>query len=117
LPGSTWVYRSRRRWPATDPGRPAATSTIAVRVGEPAVASPLEVWLTARWGLHTRVAGRTVWVPNEHPPWPLFQATLLELQGELVGSCGIEVAGDRMLRPLFSPGVRTTFGWPRVISA
>ena len=76
--------------------------------------TPLEVWLTARWGLHTRLAGRTVWVPNQHGPWPLRAAHILNLADDLVAGVGIEVAGD-MLRPLFSTGVRTTFGLPSVV--
>ena len=64
--GDLWRYRTSRRWPRADLG-----SEITVRVGDPVEPTDLEVWLTSRWGLHTRVAGRTVWVPNQHGPWPL----------------------------------------------
>ena len=73
--------------------------------------TPLEIWLTARWGAHTRKAGRTWWVPNEHGPWPFQSAEILELDDDLVAAGGVTVAGDR-LRALFSPGVHARFGRP-----
>ena len=57
-------YRCRRRWP----GPHGASSEIAVRVGEPVEAGPLEHFLTARWGLHLAGARspRTYYWPNSH---------------------------------------------------
>ena len=107
-------YRSRRRWP--DRARSARTA-LAVRLREPVEPEPVEIWLTARWGLHTRVAGRTIWVPNHHGPWPLHRAEIAELDDDLVAACAIEVEAGRMLRALWSPGVRTTFGWPTTVSS
>lgn len=109
--GDLWRYESHRRWPERVRG---LRSELTVRVGEPVEPTPLEVWLTARWGLHTRVAGRTLWVPNQHQAWPLRAAGIVGLQDDLVAGVGVEVAGE-MLRPLFSPGVRTTFGLPSVV--
>ncbi|MET3803850.1 uncharacterized protein YqjF (DUF2071 family) [Nakamurella sp. UYEF19] len=111
--GDLWRYTSARRWPRT--GRHPLRSELTVRVGDPVEPTPLEVWLTARWGLHTRLAGRTVWIPNEHGAWPLHSADILGLDDDLVAGTGIPVTGE-MLRPLFSPGVRTTFGLPIVVS-
>lgn len=102
------TYRSRRWWPDR---RRHAHSMVAVRVGAPAAPTELEAWLTSRWGLHTRVAGRTIWVPNHHGPWPLHDAELLELDVDLVAATGVNPVGP-MLRPLWSPGVHTTFGLP-----
>lgn len=78
------------------------------------VADPLSVHLTARFGLHTRFRGRTLYVPNSHSPWPLYQAKLTRLEDQLVAAAGIRVAGPPN-SVLFSPGVRTLFGWPRVV--
>lgn len=111
--GDVRRYVSRRRWPERRGDGPS--STVAVRVGAPVRASPLEVWLTSRWGLHTRVAGRTMWVPNQHDPWPLYAAELTELDRDLVARCGVDVDDAQMLRPLWSPGVRTTFGRPVIV--
>ena len=105
-------YRTRRRWPDRA-GR--AGGEIAVRALDRVTPTRLETWLTSRWGLHTSVAGRTVWVPNWHGPWPLHAAELVELDCDLVGACGIEVDPTRMLRPLWTPGVRTRFGRPRLV--
>jgi uncharacterized protein YqjF (DUF2071 family) len=107
--GDTVSYASLRRWPDR---ASKAGGTVRVRIGAEVAPTALETWLTARWGLHTRVAGRTIWVPNEHGPWPLRSAELLELDSTLVTECGIDLAGATLLRPLWSAGVRTTFGWP-----
>ncbi len=101
-----YVTRLRRR------GRPV-TSRVALRVGGPVVDGPLERFLTARWGLHVAHLGRTWYVPNAHPPWPLRAAELLTLDDGLVADAGL---GDLARRPpdhvAFSDGVATTFGLP-----
>ncbi len=92
-----------------------ARSDFAV-VPEPdaEAADPLSVHLTARFGLHTRFRGQTLYVPNTHGPWPLFRARLTLLEDELVAAAGIPVSGPPE-SVLFSPGVRTQFGRPRVL--
>ncbi len=112
--GDVVTYRSRRRWPDR---ASRAGGTIQVEVGAAVEPTPLESWLTARWGLHTRVAGRTVWIPNHHAPWPLRSAELLDLSSDLVARCGVEVGGQEPLRALWSPGVRTVFGLPALVRA
>ncbi len=77
------TYDSVRRWP-----RRGLRSRLTVAVGDPVEPTPLEVWLTARWGAHTRKAGRTWWVPNEHDPWPMRAAEIVELSDELLGASG-----------------------------
>ena len=81
-------YQSRRRWPQR-----GLRSLLSISIGDPVTPTPLEVWLTARWGAHTRKAGRTWWVPNEHEPWSLRSATILELDDELLPASGVRVAG------------------------
>ena len=107
--GDTVRYASRRRWPDRTSG---ATAAVRVRLGNEVEPTPTETWLTSRWGLHTRVARRTIWVPNEHGPWPLHEAEILDLDSTLVAACGIDITGAELLRPLWSPGVSTTFGLP-----
>ena len=107
--GQNVTYDSVRRWP-----RRGLRSRVSVTIGEVVEPTPLEVWLTARWGAHTRKAGRTWWIPNEHDPWPLHCAEVVEIDDELLAASGVEAAGPR-LRALFSPGVRTRFGRPAVV--
>ncbi len=104
--GESISYDSERRWP-----RRGLRSRLTVRVGDAVQPTPLEVWLTARWGAHTRKAGRTWWVPNEHGPFPLQAAEVVELDDDLLEAGGIPVAGDR-LRALYSSGVHARFGRP-----
>ncbi|MDF9751654.1 DUF2071 domain-containing protein [Arthrobacter sp. ES3-54] len=80
-----------------------------------AAVDPLSIHLTARFGLHSRFRGRTLYIPNAHSAWPLYRADLTLLQDELVGAAGIQVAGPPE-SVLFSPGVRTQFGRPRVLN-
>ena len=75
---------------------------------------PRSLHLTARFGLHTRFRGRTLYVPNTHTPWPLYRAQLTQLEDQLVAAAGINVAGPPE-SVLFSPGVRTQFGRPRFL--
>lgn len=103
------TYESTRRWP-----RRGLRLRMTIAVGEPVEPTPLEVWLTARWGAHTLKAGRTWWVPNEHETWPLHAADVVELDDELVGAAGLSPTGPA-LRALFSPGVHTRFGRAQVV--
>jgi len=107
--GDHITYDSVRRWP-----RRGLRSRVTVAIGDVVEPNPLEVWLTARWGAHTRKAGRTWWVPNEHGPWPLRAAEIIELRDELLGASAVQPAGER-LRALFSSGVRTRFGLPCLV--
>lgn len=106
--GHTITYRARRR------GRAAPGGRLEVRIGAPiAEPSPLEHFLTARFGLHTSVLGRTLWVPNSHGPWPLRQAEATLVDDTLVAAAGLPgVTASAPDSVLFSTGVRTVFGRP-----
>ncbi|MFC4786728.1 YqjF family protein [Nocardioides sp. MAHUQ-72] len=109
--GSRLSYRSRRRGSG-------AGGRIDVEVGEPiGDPSPLEVFLTARFGLHTSLFGRTLWVPNTHRAWPLHRARLTHLEDTLVAAAGLpgSLVSSRPESVLFSPGVRTVFGLPQLV--
>ncbi len=97
--------------------RGGARSDFAVAVApvpDAEATDPLSVHLTARFGLHTRFRGRTLYVPNTHTPWPLYRAQLTRCEDQLVAAAGILVAGPPE-SVLFSPGVRTQFGRPRAL--
>lgn len=77
---------------------------------------PLSIFLTARFGMHGRFHGRTVYVPNSHHEWPLFSVEVHRLADGLVAAAGINVSGPPE-SSLYSPGVRTRFGRPRLLGA
>ncbi len=107
--GQRITYDSVRRLP----GR-GLRSRVTIEVGAAVDPTPLEIWLTARWGAHTRKGGRTWWVPNQHAPFPFREANVLVLNDELVAASGVTPTGER-LRALYSPGVRTSFGRPTML--
>ncbi|MEU6078321.1 DUF2071 domain-containing protein [Micromonospora sp. NPDC047074] len=111
--GAVLTYTCQRRWP----GPRGATSAMSIRVG-PAVTepSPLEHFLTARWGLHVRAYGRTLHMPNVHPRWPLHRAELLSLDDELVRGAGLPPVGAEPASVLYSPGVGVRFGAPTTVA-
>jgi uncharacterized protein len=105
----------RLRYTSTRLTPTGPSSRLEVEV-DPAThrASPLDHFLTARFGLHTRVAGRTLWVPNTHAPWPLQRARLVALDDELVAAAGLPgVTASLPDSVLFSTGVQTVFGLPQ----
>ncbi|PUA82137.1 hypothetical protein C7S10_07035 [Nocardioides currus] len=106
--GERVTYTCSRRWP----GPRGARSRISVRVGPPIEAGPLEHFLTARWGLHLPDrGGRTRYWPNEHPAWPLHDATVDEVDDELLAVAGFaDLAARAPDHAMFSPGVDVVFG-------
>ncbi len=108
--GSDHTYTTRLR----QAGRPR--SQVRIRAGAPRASTDLDHFLSARWGLHVAPwwsRSRTLFVPNEHPTWPLHDAEVLELDDQLVASVGLPGLSTRPPDHVaFSPGVRTTFGLP-----
>jgi uncharacterized protein len=92
---------------------PRAQSHVVIRAGARRPSTVVEDFVSARWGLHVRWWGRTLYVPNRHEPWPVHDAEVLALDDELMASVGLP---DLAARPpdhvAFSPGVRTEFGLP-----
>jgi uncharacterized protein len=119
-----WSRDSYRPASAADPSlgyavrrfRGGARSDFAVVPEfDGAADDPLSVHLSARFGLHSRFRGSTLYIPNTHTPWPLYPARLTRLEDGLVAAAGITVAGPPE-SVLYSPGVRTQFGRPRVLA-
>lgn len=102
------TYTTHRRWP----GPWGASSRMEVQVGEPVEPTPLDLFLTARWGLFLPDRrGRTRYWPNEHPTWPLRAATLEHLDDGLVAAAGFPGVARRPPDSVrFSEGVHTRFG-------
>jgi uncharacterized protein YqjF (DUF2071 family) len=105
--GDVISYASKRRWPRPGPGL-----RLRALIGEPvAEPSALEQFLTARWGLHAAwYGGRTVYLPNEHPRWPLYRATLLHLEENLIEAAGLPAPRSGPVSVLYSPGVPVRLG-------
>lgn len=99
-------YRCRRTWP----GPRGARCDADVRAGaELPEGDELAAFLTARFRLFTRVAGRLASAEVEHPPWPLRGAEVVSLEQNLVQAGGLpEPESDPL--PLFSSGVPVRVG-------
>lgn len=94
------------------------STRVHARIGDPVEPTPLDDFLTARWGMFTRRGSRTLFVPNEHPPWELRRAELLDLDDGLLAAAGLPgLAGRAPDSVLYSPGVVTRFGGPSARSA
>jgi uncharacterized protein YqjF (DUF2071 family) len=102
-------YSSSRLWPGPRKAINHMTVRVGKRIAEP---TPVEHFVTARWGLHTRAWGRTLHLPNEHPRWPLHRAELLDLDDSLIASTGFPAPAEPPVSVLYSPGVPVVFGAP-----
>lgn len=107
--GADVTYTSWRRWP----GPRGARCRMTVRTGEP-VREPteLEHFLTARWGMHNAFFGRALYLPNDHPRWPLRRAELTECDEDLVEAAGLPAPAGEPVSVLYSPGVPVRFARP-----
>jgi uncharacterized protein YqjF (DUF2071 family) len=106
-----WAALSRRRWP----GPVGAGCRLTLAIGEPVEPDPLELFVTARWGLHVTLRGvGTAYWPNQHRPWQLHRADVLELEEDVIAAAGLPAPARRPDSVLFSPGVTTRFGPPEL---
>lgn len=104
--GGDGVYAGavRRRWPWG-----GASGRWRAAVGERVSReSPLERFVTARWGLHLPRAGATWWIGVEHRPWPLYRVRSWEYEGNILESAGVHVDDRAPVSVLWSPGVNTS---------
>ncbi|MFG2192099.1 YqjF family protein [Streptomyces sp. NPDC048639] len=94
-------------------GGRAGSYHVQIEVGEP-LGEPtgLEAFLTARWALHVDWYGRTLHLPNAHPPWPLHTATVLRLEEDLIATGGLPAPLGPPCSVLHAPGVPAVFGTP-----
>jgi len=97
------------------PSRLSAAVEIEVddSVSEP---SPLEVFFTSRWGLHTRTVAGTTWVPIAHPPLPVHRARLRQGGSALLTAGGVRVLDEAPVSVLWSPGLDVQVGRPARMS-
>ena len=88
----------------------AGDMRIALRIGPRREPGALELFVAARWGLHTRMAGRGVYIAVEHRPWTLHTAELDEFDGDLLAAAGLPGVSSPPESVLFSPGVAARIG-------
>jgi uncharacterized protein len=61
--------------------------------------TPLDEFLTARWGTVAEWRGRLRHHPVDHPPWVLRDATIIELTDTAVTAAGLTPpAGEPLVR-------------------
>jgi uncharacterized protein YqjF (DUF2071 family) len=101
----TLAYRSRRRWP----GPVGAYCDADVEVGGPMPTGPLDEFLTARFRLYSRFAGRLVTAEAGHPPWPLHRGRVTALDQNLVQAAGLPAPTEEPLVHT-TPGVSVRIG-------
>jgi uncharacterized protein len=101
-------YRIRRRIPSRHLAAQVAID-IAGSMNQP---SPLQVFLTARWGLHTRTTLGTTWIPIAHPPFPLRSARVRQADYELLAEAGVLPPSDSPIGVMWSPRVDAQVGRP-----
>ena len=102
-----------RRWP-----RGGAETKIHLKILEPIIkSSPLEIFLSARWGLYTTTRGGALrYAPISHECWPLQRAEIISLDDSLVKAAGFatpNVAANGEPHVMFSSGVQVRVGLPR----
>jgi uncharacterized protein len=102
------IYRSRRRWP----GPAGARCDARVEFGAPrpdAELTTLDLFLTARYRLYSRFAGKVVVAVAEHPPWALRRVTVRGLRQDLLQAAGLPAPDhDPVLHA--SDGVKVRIG-------
>lgn len=85
--GTVVTYQSRRRFP----GPVGVGCEVEVEMGAawPDPPSPLDEFLTARYTLYSRYAGRIVTADAYHPPWTLRKVAVRRLRQDLVQAAGL----------------------------
>jgi uncharacterized protein YqjF (DUF2071 family) len=87
---------------------------IVVLRDSPIQPAEREIFLTARFRLYTKIAGRLAFAQVHHPPWPLESATALELEQDVIQNSGVPPpVGNPLVH--FSPGTNVRVGRPRLL--
>ena len=87
---------------------------IVIRRGSPIQPSERERFLTARFRLYTKIAGKLAFAQVEHEPWPLESATALKLEQNVIENSDLPLASGEPLVH-FSRGVYVRIGRPTLI--
>jgi uncharacterized protein len=83
-------------------------TSVRVAIGGRIEPTDLDMFLTARFRLYSRLFGRLAFADVEHEPWPLRSARIERLDEDLMNSLGLAVSGEPLVH--YSPGVHTRVG-------
>lgn len=110
--GDRLITTVDRRWPHRGPATRIEVS-IGERIEQP---SPLEHFVTARWGLYSSAwRGRLRYAAVDHVAWPLHRATIDHVDDSLVTAAGLPAPEGEPLC-VYSPGVQVRVGLPRTLA-
>lgn len=107
--GSRMEYESHRRWPDH-----VAKTHICIEAGAPIDANEMEIFLTERYRLYSRILGQLTFTDVEHAPWPLHAAQATRIEQTLTAAVNLPSPTEGPLVH-FSPGVTVRVALPRKI--
>ena len=106
--GDRWTYETaRRHWPRF----PAARTRLVVEGGDRTEPTPLDEFLTARWGTVAEWRHQLRHHPVDHPPWALRTASIVELDDTAVTAAGLRAPTVQPLVRIAEP-LDARFGRP-----
>jgi uncharacterized protein YqjF (DUF2071 family) len=111
LVGNELLTSVDRRWP-----RGEAHTRIHLSIGsEISDPSPLEIFLSARWGLYSFTRSRRIrYAPISHPQWKLQRAEIISLDDSLIEAAGF-ASPVGTPHVMFAPGVPVRVGLPKTL--
>ena len=102
-------YATLRRWPRAE----GARLRFRVSADDGTEGTPLEHFLTDRWGLHVRHPRGTRYLPLAHGEWSLRSATLVDLaDGGLLAAAGLPQPCGQPVSVLYAPVMAARIGRP-----
>ena len=111
LVGNELITSVDRRWP-----RGEAHTRIHLSIGsEITDPSPLDIFLSARWGLYSYTQSKQIrYAPISHPRWKLQRAEIISLDDSLIEAAGF-TAPVGTPHVMFAPGVPVRVGLPKTL--
>ncbi len=106
--GDRRIYETtRRRWPRS----PTASTRLIIDAGPVIEPTPLDDFLTARWGTVAVWRGQLRHHPVDHPAWTLRAATMVELDDTAITAAGLSAPSGAPIIRLAEP-LDARFGRP-----
>lgn len=109
----TWRSHGGISYESVRRGGPGPGARVRADISpEQRAANSLEDFLTCRWGLHSRIRGRTFYLPNTHPRWRFTRCELRLYDESVVAAAGLSAPSEEPVSVLYAPGVPVRFGPP-----